>query len=135
MVTYLCHVKARSTSTATVELDASGIVIARINPDVIQSTSNARENIAACVEAGGSVRRPLLVDISRCRPLEPEVRHFYSGKILIDSFLGLGLLIEASPLGRMMGNVYLRIARPGIPTQLFAEEPKARAWLVALLDR
>ena len=29
----------------------------------------------------------------------------------------------------MMGNVYLRIARPGIPTQLFAEEKAALEWL------
>ena len=37
----------------------------------------------------------------------------------------LALLIDASPLGRMMGNVYLRIARPGVPTQLFADEAQA----------
>ena len=33
----------------------------------------------------------------------------------------------------MMGNVYLRIARPGIPTQLFAEEAQARKWLTDYL--
>jgi hypothetical protein len=29
----------------------------------------------------------------------------------------------------MMGNVYVRIAKPGIPTQLFADEAAAMAWL------
>ncbi len=119
----------RQTTTATIELDPSGIVVVRILSDVIQTTTDARENIAACVAVSGGLRRPLLVDISRSRPLEPEVRHFYTGRMLVDSFLALALLIEASPLGRMMGNVYLRIARPGIPTRLFAEEAVARTWL------
>jgi hypothetical protein len=28
-----------------------------------------------------------------------------------------------------MGNVYLRVARPGIPTQLFSDEARALEWL------
>jgi hypothetical protein len=30
-----------------------------------------------------------------------------------------------------MGNVYLRVANPGIPTRMFDKEPKALAWLRA----
>src|SRR5262249_32638502 len=96
-----------------------------------QTLDDARENLAASVAATGGRRRPLLVDISRCLPLEPEVRHYYTGKLLVDSFSAIGLLIEASPFGRMMGNVYLRVARPGIPTKLFADEPSAFDWLGA----
>src|SRR4029079_509328 len=39
------------------------------------------------------------------------------------------LLVEASPFGRMFGNVYLRIANPGVPTRLFSDETEAAAWL------
>ena len=39
------------------------------------------------------------------------------------------LLVEASPMGTMMGNVYLRVARLGIPTKLFTSEPEAMQWL------
>jgi len=38
-------------------------------------------------------------------------------------------LIEATPFGRMMGNVYLRVARPGVPTRLFGDERLALGWL------
>src|SRR5438094_93234 len=78
-----------------------------------QSLEDARDNLAASIAATAGKKRPLLVDISRCEPLEPPVRHYYTGKLLIDSFSALGLLIEISPFGRMMGNVYLRVARPG----------------------
>ena len=79
-------------------------------------------------ETGGT-RRPLLIDIRTAQPLDADARHHYSGQTLVERFSALALLIDASPFGRMMGNVYLRIARPGIPTQLFADEAQAVEWL------
>jgi hypothetical protein len=118
-----------STRTAEIFLLEERFVVTRIRAGAAQSPADASENLVRTVEACGKMPRPLLVDISRSLPLEPEARHFYTGSILAQSFLALGLLVEASPLGRMMGNVYLRIARPGIPTRLFAEEEPALAWL------
>ena len=117
------------TPTAEIALRDEGIVVTRIEAGVQQSLADARVNLAATVDACARQKRPLLVDISRCLPLEPEVRHYYTGKLLVDSFSALGLLIEASPFGRMMGNVYLRVARPGVPTRLFTDEASAFQWL------
>ncbi|MGZ3442224.1 MAG: DUF7793 family protein [Polyangia bacterium] len=33
----------------------------------------------------------------------------------------------------MMGNIYLRVARPGVPTRLFPDEASALAWLNTLV--
>ena len=103
---------------ATPQLPANGLRIRR---------SSASSTPAPGIRQGPEYAK--LVDISRCLPLEPEVRHFYSGEILVESFLALALQIEASPLGAMMGNVYLRVARPGIPTRLFTRDGEALAWL------
>jgi hypothetical protein len=43
----------------------------------------------------------------------------------------MALLVESSPLGCMMGNVYMRVTRPGIPTRLFTNESRAVSWLLA----
>ena len=51
-----------------------------------------------------------------------DARHHYSGQALVDSFSAIARLVERQPFGRMMGNIYLRIARHGIPAQLFTEE-------------
>jgi hypothetical protein len=117
------------TRTAEVFLLDDGCVVTRVRRGAAQSPADAAENLGRTVEACSGRRRPLLVDMSGALPLEAETRHFYSGSILVRSFLALGLLVEASALGRMMGNVYLRIARPGIPTRLFADEGEALAWL------
>jgi hypothetical protein len=101
----------------------------RVRDGALQRPADARENLGVALSETKGTRRPLLVDITRCPPLAAETRHVYSGQQLVDNFTALALLVEASPLGRMMGNVYLRVARPGIPTQLFTSESSALDWL------
>ncbi len=117
------------TRTAQIALNEDGMVVVRINDGAFQSLGDAKENLAAAVSETAGTRRPLLVDVRRAQPLEADARHHYSGQTLVDAFSALALLVEGSPLGRMLGNVYLRVARPGIPTQLFADEARAVEWL------
>ena len=44
-------------------------------------------------------------------------------------FAALALLVEVSPVGKTMGNLYMQIARPGVPTQMFTCEETAIRWL------
>jgi hypothetical protein len=117
------------TRTARIGLNEDGLVIVRIKDGALQSLTDAKENLAASVAETGGKRRPLLVDIRSAQPLEADARHHYSGQTLVERFLALALLIDGSPFGRMMGTVYLRIAQPGIPTQLFSNEAQAVEWL------
>ena len=117
------------TRTAKIDLNGDGLLIVRINTGAYQSLDDAKENLAAAVSQTGGRRRPLLIDIRAAQPLDADARHHYSGQTLVDRFSALALLIDSSPFGRMMGNVYLRVARPGIPTQLFADEIRAIEWL------
>ena len=125
------RVSAIDTRTARIEILETGIVVARLS-DQLQTVDDARQNLDACARLAEPDRKPLLVDIRAAKPLLPEVRHTYMGERLDQSFAAMGLLVRGSPLGRTMGNVYLRIARPGIPTRIFAQEPKAMAWLRAI---
>jgi hypothetical protein len=119
------------TAQITVEDDAAGpIVIVRVQPGIQQSLQDARDNMAACIQVAGNRRCRLLIDISKAELISAEVRHFYSGGKLTEWFSAMALQVEASPMGRAMGNLYLRIARPGVPTRLFADSPTAMAWLM-----
>ena len=119
------------TKTARIALNDQGLLIVRIKDGAHQSLADAKENLALAVSETRGERRPLLIDIRKAQPLEADARHHYSGQTLVERFSALALLIEGSPFGRMMGNVYLRIARPGIPTQLFSDEVRALEWLTA----
>jgi hypothetical protein len=119
----------RETRTARIGLNEDGVVVVRIHNGAYQSLADAQENLAACLAETVGRRRPLLIDIRGAQPLDADVRHHYSGRILVEGFSALALLIDSRPLGLMMGNVYLRVARPGIPTQLFQNEARANEWL------
>src|SRR4029079_1011635 len=121
----------RVTRAATVEA-RDGLLVVRIRPGVRQTLEDARANMAACkAEESSTGRRlpPLLLDISQAVPLEPGVRHFYRSPSVHEVCSALALVVELSPLGRMMGNVYLRVATLGVPTRLFHREDRALAWL------
>ncbi len=126
------------TRTAQIELHPSGCVIVRAL-GIAQTVDDAHENMAVAIELGGGPRRyPLLVDIKRTAPLASEVRHYYVGGALRDNFTAVGLLVEPSPMGRMMGNVFFRMIEAAnsacadaSPTEVFEDEDCALAWLTS----
>jgi hypothetical protein len=119
----------RETATAFIGLDGQGVIIVRIRKGTRQRPVDARENLDVALSETGGRRRPILVDITGSPPLDAETRHLYSGQTLVSGFTALALVVEGSPLGIMMGNVYFRVARPGIPTHLFTDEARAFEWL------
>jgi len=136
----LSMAKTYETDSAQLELHPRGCVIVRARKGVAQTLEHARENVLRSVElAGGQRLLPLLVNISQTTPLTSEVRHYYGGGALAENFTALGVVTEASPLGRMMGNVFFRMiehanrrdARSSIPTRMFGDEQGALAWLTS----
>lgn len=122
-----------TTNTAEILLSSQGIITVRIKSGARQSLDDAKANLSEAIAAGSGVKRPLMTDIRFCEPLAPEARRYYSGSALVESFLAMGILIDSSPFGKTMGNIYLSIAKPGIPTKLFTDEPSAINWLVKQL--
>jgi hypothetical protein len=119
---------APHTRTATLRRTSEGVVVIRIRPELHQALRDAEDNVAAGIRLAGGRRAPLVVDIREAAPLDVEVRHFYSGATLTDNFTAIAILAPTGAFGRMFGNIYLRVARPGIPAHLFQAEEKALEW-------
>jgi hypothetical protein len=118
----------RNTRTARVEKTSEGIVVIRILADLQQNLNDAIENISVSAEACAGQRAPIIVDLRQAMPLDAETRHHYTGKRLTESFTSLAILAPAGAFGKMMGNLYLRVASPGIPSRLFDSESDAMQW-------
>jgi hypothetical protein len=118
----------RETRAARVAVEA-GMLVVRIRGGVQQTLEDAHDNIAACRQESGRARPGLLLDLTKAAPLSPPVRHYYTGRVVEDVCSSLAVLVESNPLGRIMGNVYLHVARNGVPARIFDDERKARAWL------
>jgi hypothetical protein len=67
------------------------------------------------------------------------VRHYYTGGALAENFTAVGLLVEDSPLGHMMGDVFFRMIDKvyrrdhdaGVRSGVFTDEESAIAWLTS----
>ncbi len=118
--------------TRTAEISTKdGVVVATIRDGVTQQLEDAQENYAAVAKEAGSHLCPLLIDMRAAAPLTAAARHFYAAKKMDDSFTALALLVHASPLGKMIGNVYFQIARHKVPVRMFADEGLAWEWLIS----
>lgn len=116
------------THSSIVQLREEGIVHVRVFPGVHQTVAHAEQNLGAARDQCGGRRRPVLVDITGCEPLEPHVRRCYTGDGL-RAFTAIAMLVDATTFGRMIGNIYLQIASPGVPAKLFQRERDSLAWL------
>src|SRR5262249_18264810 len=109
----------------SISLVDGGIVQVGIRPDIQQTKEDAYENVRVACEL---VSRPwVLVDLRQAQLLEADVRVIY--KDGCKDFSGVAFVVANHPLGRMMGNIYLRLARPGVPARIFASIPDALQWL------
>ena len=118
------------TRTALIYLLDPGILMVRIKRDLLQTVDDAEKNLSAAIRQTGERRLPLLLDIRQAMPLDDDIRRQYSGARVVDNFSALGLVVDEGPFGRMMANLYLRVADLAIPTRLFATEGEAIAWLL-----
>ena len=71
---------------------------------------------------------PLLVDIREINSLTKEARDHFSMHDREAGVTAIAMLIK-SPVSSIIGNFYLGINKPKIPTQLFTSESKAIKWL------
>ncbi len=116
------------TKAAEVFFSDQGYVRVNVCPSVQQTLADAKENMTAICQ---EFKIPLIVDLRLAKPVDPEVRRFYSGQVLVDHFTSMAIIIDLSAVGRMMVNIYLAVAKPAIPTKVFTDENEAVKWTIA----
>lgn len=112
----------------TTWLDESGICRTVVKKNGVIKLANARENSLAVGKISGDKLRPLLVDIREIKSIDKLARDHFSMHGRQPGVCAIGMLIR-SPLSKVIGNFFLGISKPPVPTQLFNSEEKALDWL------
>jgi hypothetical protein len=66
------------TRTATIWLDADGILRVIAFPGVDDTMEDAKQNVAACARFAGDKMRPTLIDMRTLKAQSREVRAYYT---------------------------------------------------------
>ncbi|MEO7327150.1 MAG: hypothetical protein ABI193_01140 [Minicystis sp.] len=132
-----------SASPGTTECGAITLPAARLwlDDDVIRcdcraginhTKADAERLLASMWELSEHRRLPVLVDMREIKAVERAARVHLSGPDAARTARAVALLV-GTPLSRAVGNFFIGLSRPLMPTRLFTAEVDALAWLRGFL--
>lgn len=105
-----------------------GIVRTKIKPGSEVSVEYARENSTAVNSLFKGKKFPLLIDSRGIKSMTKEARNQFTTKGRETHTNAFAIIID-SPLSKVIGNFFMGINKPAVPTRLFDDEKEAEMWL------
>ncbi|MBI2272100.1 MAG: STAS/SEC14 domain-containing protein [Bacteroidetes bacterium] len=116
------------TEIFTTWLDESGICRTVVKKNGVIGLTDAQENTIVVGKVSGDKLRPLLVDLRKIKSIDKPARDHFAMHGRQPGVCAIGMLIR-TPLSKVIGNFFLGINKPVVPTQLFNSEAAALEWL------
>ena len=118
----------QSSRVASVWVGDDGICRVIHAPDVEVTLQDAQETMAAYRKLNNGKRLPLLIDMKTMRAISRDARHFYASEEAAECACAAAILV-GTPVSRVLGNFYIGLSNPYLPSKLFTSEDEALAWL------
>jgi hypothetical protein len=109
-------------------LDERGFVYTRVSPGAEIQLQDAKENTAKVIEVSKGANYPILVNLKEIKSISKEARDHFSMRGRKPNVTAIAMLV-ASPLSRIIGNFFLGLNRPTVPTRLFTSDDEAIQWM------
>lgn len=123
--------KKITTDHACFEYTDDGILEYRYTPGSVVDLEFAKALIAEAAELlGESAPVPSLVLPGNVKEFTREARTFFAESSENQAVSTKVALMVESHGTRLIGNVFLKVSKPRIPTRLFQDRDSARAWLL-----
>jgi len=110
-------------------LDPRGFILSRVAPLAEIDLEDARENTRMVREISGDQVYPILVDIRKIRSISKEARDHFAMRDRKPGVIAIAMLVS-SPLSRIIGNFFLGLNQPAVPTRMFTDRDMAEQWIV-----
>lgn len=110
-------------------LDPRGFILSRVAPLAEINLEHARENTQTVRTLSGDQVYPILVDIRKIRSISKEARDHFAMRDRKPGVLAIAMLVS-SPLSRIIGNFFLGLNQPVVPTRMFTDRDQAERWIV-----
>jgi len=88
----------------------------------------AKKLIALRIEKSGDSTYPVFVDVTDVKTVSKEARETLATGDGIKNMSACALVV-GSPVNRLLGNFFLSVSKPGVPTRLFTSKEDALVWL------
>ena len=118
----------QDTPVFTTTFDPRGFVHTRVRPGAEIQVNDAKENTLKVIAVSGGSNYPILVDLREIKSISKEARDHFSMRGRKPNVTAIAMLVS-SPLSRIIGNFFLGLNRPTVPTRMFASEEDGIAWM------
>jgi hypothetical protein len=119
--------------TARLRLGDDGIVRIIWVPGAEVTLEDAKETMAAYLKLNKGKRLPLFVDTKTMKSLSRDARKYYAGEEAAKVASAVAIIV-GTPVSRVLGNFYLGLSNPHLPSRLFTSESEALEWLKGYLE-
>lgn len=109
-------------------LGEDGIVRIIHSPNAEVTLEDAQETMAAYLKINRGKKRPLLIDTKTMKSIARDARHYYAGTEAARAASAAAILV-GTPVSEVLGNFYIGLSNPHLPSRLFASEDEALEWL------
>jgi len=109
-------------------VDERGICWVIVKQNAIITLREAEENTAFVIELGNGEIMPMLVDTRGISTISKEARDHFSMRGR-KGYVNSIAILTGNPLSKVVGNFFLGLNKPSVPTKLFTQEEKAVEWL------
>ena len=110
-----------------------GIVHTQVQEGADISFDDAKINTQDVIALTAGKPRPLLVDTRLIASISKAARDHFSMRERKPNVNSIAILIQ-SPLSRIIGNFFMGLNKPTVPTKLFTDQRTAIAWLKTFLN-
>lgn len=122
--------KKKTTEYVDLELGDDGVLEYRYAPGSVVDLDFARAIVQDATELlGEDAPVPCLVEPGNVKEFTREARTFFAESPENQAISSKVALMVESQATRIIGNVFLRVSKPRVPTRLFQDREAARAWL------
>lgn len=112
----------------TTKLDPRGFVHTHVRAGSEIQLEDAKENTAMVIAVSGGANYPILVDLRKIKSISKEARDHFSMRGRKPNVTAIAMLVS-SPLSRIIGNFFLGLNKPTVPTRMFTSEEEGIAWM------
>lgn len=106
----------------------NNIIYTEVKPNAIIDLQAAQKNSEMVKKLSQGKKYPLLVDLNNIKSITKEARDHFAMKNREPLINSLAMVIK-SPISRMIGNYFINLSSPTVPTKLFNHKEKAIKWL------
>lgn len=109
-------------------MGSDGIARTKVKPEIDITINHALENTEVVTSFYVDKKFPILIDARGIKSMTREAREHFSTRGRDSKTNAFGIVIK-SPLSRVIGNFFLGLNKPAVPTRLFDNENDAIEWL------